>query len=73
MFTCAVPLVSVEVEATVTPAAEASDGVPALSVSTEVMDHLTLVYICREKERRSVTYAGGSWTHPLISVRIIMT
>lgn len=50
-LTCAVPLVSIEVKAAVAPAAETSDGVAALPVSAEVVDHLTLVYICSEKER----------------------
>lgn len=44
-LTCAVPLIRVEVKATVTPAAETPDGVAALSVSAEAVDHLTLVYI----------------------------
>lgn len=46
---CAVPLLGIQSEAAVTPTLETADGVAASSISTQTVEHLTLVHIFVER------------------------
>lgn len=46
---CAVPLFCVQSEAAVAATLETADGVPARSMSTQALEHLTLIYIFVER------------------------
>lgn len=45
--TCAVPLLRSQGKAAVAATLETPDGVPAISVGAETLEHFTLVHICR--------------------------
>lgn len=45
--TCAVPLLRSQSKAAVAATLETPDGVPAISVGAETLEHFTLVHICR--------------------------
>lgn len=45
--TCAVPLLRIQSKAAVAVALETPDGVPAISVGAQTLEHFTLVHVCR--------------------------
>lgn len=45
--TCAVPLLCRQSKPAVAATLEAPDGVPAISVCAQALEHFTLVHICR--------------------------
>lgn len=53
--TCAIPVIVVQGKSIVTEALETAHGVPASSISAEIVNHFTLINICRAQRNQKAT------------------
>lgn len=58
--TCAVPLLRSQSKAAVAATLETPDGVPAISVGAETLEHFALVHICRRFRLEDVSYSSDT-------------